>query len=100
MSVKKKRTIGPCRGVTWLYCCGHGISSLPFISILAFVPSFSSRCHFFVCFTQLRASHTFVEEAGKTWEEMGSSSSAYRHRFQGVHTTIFNHPSYLLILSE
>ena len=44
MSVNKKRTIGPCRGVTWLscittvlcyvvsglylYCCGHGISSL------------------------------------------------------------------------
>ncbi len=25
-----------------LYCCGHGISSLPCISILAFVPSFSS----------------------------------------------------------
>ena len=42
MSVKKKRTIGPCRGVTWLHRCRHGISSLPFISILAFVPSFSS----------------------------------------------------------
>ena len=39
MSVKKKRTIGPCRGVTWLYRCRHGISSL----LLAFVPSFSSR---------------------------------------------------------
>ena len=26
-----------------LYCCGHGISSLPCISILAFVPSFSSE---------------------------------------------------------
>ena len=25
-----------------LYCCGHGISSFPCISILAFVPSFSS----------------------------------------------------------
>ena len=25
-----------------LYSCGHGISSLPYISILAFVPSFSS----------------------------------------------------------
>ena len=25
-----------------LYCCGYGISSLPCISILAFVPSFSS----------------------------------------------------------
>ena len=47
MSVKKKRTIGPCRGVTWLYRCRHGISSRPFISILAFVPSFSS---IYICF--------------------------------------------------
>ena len=45
MSVKKKRTIGPCRGVTWLHRCRHGISSLPFISILAFVTSFSSMIH-------------------------------------------------------
>ena len=40
MSVKRKRTIGLCRGVTWLFSNGHRISSLPFISILAFVPSF------------------------------------------------------------
>ena len=40
MSAKKKRTIGPYRGVTWLYRCGHGIFSLPFISILAFIPFF------------------------------------------------------------
>ena len=38
MSVKKKRTIGPCRGVIWLFRCRDGISSL----LLAFVPSFSS----------------------------------------------------------
>ena len=43
MSLKRNRTIGPCRDVTRFYCCcGHMISSFLFISILAFVPSFSS----------------------------------------------------------
>ena len=40
MSLKRNRTIGPCRDVTRFYCCcGHMISSFLFISILAFVPS-------------------------------------------------------------